>query len=435
MLKDFKISVGIMAEEQLRVSFLDVYSCDNREFTGTWDARVAKGQIVFTNGTEEYNAQSFFFSAEDGSFSVEDVTIGVNFHWEAKEVQSFQGNLKLIVEGEKVRLINELSIEDYLCSVISSEMSAMSSIELLKAHTIISRSWLIAQIEKSQKEKTYNSYVEDDEERIRWYDREDHDTFHVCADDHCQRYQGLTRQLSPLVKQAVDATRGVVLKYDGEICDTRYYKCCGGMTEEFDTCWEPESYHYLKGIVDNDSMPLGLNIDLRNEENAKAWIMSNPEAFCNVTDRAVLSQVLNDFDQSTLDFYRWKVEYSQSELSELIKQRSGIDFGEIKELISLERGSSGRIYKLKIVGTKRTFTLGKELEIRKILSTSHLYSSAFVVEYGESVDDIPQKIALYGAGWGHGVGLCQIGAAVMAEKGYNYKQILAHYFRGADLQL
>ncbi len=433
MLKDFKISVGIMAEEQLRVNFLEVYSCDNREFAGAWKACVANGQIVFTNGTEEYKSQSFFFSAEDGKFSVEDVTIGVNFHWEAKEVQTFQGQLKLIIDGEKVRLINELSIEDYLCSVISSEMSAMSSIELLKAHTIISRSWLIAQIEKSQKEKTYNSYVENDEERIRWYDREDHDTFHVCADDHCQRYQGLTRQLSPLVKQAVDATRGVVLKYDGEICDTRYYKCCGGITEEFDTCWEPESYPYLKGIVDNDSEPSGLNTDLRNEENAKAWIMSNPVAFCNVNDHAVLSQVLNDFDQSTLDFYRWKVEYSQSELSELIKQRSGIDFGEIKELISLERGSSGRIYRLKIVGTKRTFIIGKELEIRKALSASHLYSSAFVVEYGEFINDIPQKIALYGAGWGHGVGLCQIGAAVMAEKGYTYKQILAHYFADSEL--
>ncbi len=433
MANNFIISVGIMAEETLRFSFSSPYTFQEQSLCDTWDAKIQNEQILISNGVKEISAPSFYFSSKNGTFSVEGVTIGVDFHWESKEQQSFQGNMKLIIEGKKIRFINELSIEDYLCSVISSEMSATSSLELLKAHTVISRSWLIAQIEKSQQEKTHNSFIETETERIRWYDREDHATFHVCADDHCQRYQGLTRQLSTLVQKAVEATRGQVLKYDNKICDTRYYKCCGGITEEFDTCWEPGNHPYLKGVVDNDTQPQNLNTDLRIEANAEKWIMASPDAFCNIDDKKVLSQVLNDFDQSTVDFYRWKVEYTQEELSALIKERSGIDFGRIKQLIPLQRGTSGRISRLKIEGTKRTFILGKELEIRKALSSSHLYSSAFVVEYGKIVDKIPQNVTLYGAGWGHGVGLCQIGAAVMAEKGYNYNQILAHYFNGAIL--
>jgi len=430
-----QISVGIVAAEQINFCLDTIHQYDGQEYTGTCKAVLDKQneiKLTFENGTE-LRGESFLFTSQGGHFSIDDVIIGVDFHWERKERQRFEGDLKFIIEDNKIRLINILSIDAYLCSVISSEMSATSSIELLKAHTVVSRSWLLAQIAKSQEKKKYTSFTEDENERVRWYDREDHQHFDVCADDHCQRYQGLTRQLSALVQKAVKATSGQVLRYEGKICDTRYYKCCGGITETFENCWEPEVHPYLTGIVDNDSKALDFDTDLRVEENARKWILSSPEAFCKVKDKNVLKQVLNDFDQSTVDFYRWQVNYSQEELAELIKTRSGIDFGKIKALIPLARGTSGRIYRLKIVGSKRTFILGKELEIRKALSPSHLYSSAFVVDYGKIVDEVPESFHLYGAGWGHGVGLCQIGAALMAEKGYNYKQILAHYFKGAIL--
>ena len=363
------------------------------------------------------------------------MTIGVDFHWQRREDQRFRGALNLAVVEAGIIAINQVDAEEYLTSVISSEMSANASKPLLKAHAVISRSWLLAQIEKNQqivdKGDTYNSCQQDDEQLIRWYDREDHTLFDVCADDHCQRYQGITRETNPVVKEAIAETRGEVLLYDGKICDARFSKCCGGATELFENCWEPVPHPYLAVLRD---APEGTLPDLTQETAAEQWIRTAPEAFCHTTDQAILSQVLNNYDQETTDFYRWKVSYTQAELSELIRRKSGIDFGTIIDLIPLERGGSGRIVRLKIVGTTRTLIIGKELEIRRTLSESHLYSSAFVVDKEMGENDIPARFVLTGAGWGHGVGLCQIGAAVMGAKGYAYDAILTHYFPGATVE-
>lgn len=373
----------------------------------------------------------------EASFELNDVTIGKNFHWERKEDQTFKGSLEFRIEGDKLRAINHIPLEDYLVSVISSEMKATSSIELLKAHAIISRSWLMAQMQKSselsQSTTEYQRIVETADEYIRWYDREDHDGFDVCADDHCQRYQGITRQSTPQVEQAVTETSGKILEYEGKICDARFSKCCGGITENFESVWEPEIHPYLQSVIDNPNVPEGFETDLSIEQAAEKWIRNNPDAFCNTLDKNVLSQVLNDYDQETGDFYRWEVSYLQADLAGLIARKSGKDFGDIVDLIPVERGKSGRIIKLKIVGAKRTLVIGKELEIRKLLSKSHLRSSAFVVEKLNVVDCIPGEFVLSGAGWGHGVGLCQIGAAMMSEKGYAYDEILMHYYRGASV--
>ncbi|HNX54968.1 MAG TPA: SpoIID/LytB domain-containing protein [Prolixibacteraceae bacterium] len=373
----------------------------------------------------------------EASFELNDVTIGIQFHWERKEDQTFKGSLEIRIEGEKLVAINVLPLEDYLVSVISSEMSATSNLELLKAHAVISRSWLLAQTEKSksisQSGKLYQSISETDGEYIRWYDREDHLNFDVCADDHCQRYQGITRQSTPLVEQAIAETRGILLMNEGKICDARFSKSCGGISETFENVWEPEVHPYLQSIVDNPTLADGFDADLTNEEAADKWIRNAPEAFCNTRDKEVLSQVLNDYDQETTDFYRWKLVYQQDDLAELVARKSGRDFGKIVDLIPVERGHSGRLKKLKIVGTKLTLTIGKELEIRKTLSESHLYSSAFVVDKLNVENGIPAQFELTGAGWGHGVGLCQIGAAMMGAKGYKHDQILLHYFRGAYL--
>lgn len=374
---------------------------------------------------------------QKASFELNDVTIGIQFHWERKEDQTFKGSLEIRIENEKLTAINILPLEDYLVSVISSEMSATSNLELLKAHAIISRSWLLAQTEKSkaisQSGKLYQSISETPEEYIRWYDREDHLNFDVCADDHCQRYQGITRQSTPLVEQAVAQTRGMLLMNDGKICDARFSKSCGGISETFENVWEPEVHPYLQAIIDNPAPANGFDTDLTIEEAAQKWIRNAPEAFCNTHDKAVLSQVLNDYDQETTDFYRWKLVYQQADLAELIARKSRRDFGAIVDLIPVERGLSGRLKKLKIVGTKLTLTIGKELEIRKTLSESHLYSSAFVVDKLDIQNGIPEQFILTGAGWGHGVGLCQIGAAMMGAKGYKYDEILLHYFRGASI--
>ena len=374
---------------------------------------------------------------QKASFELNDVTIGIQFHWERKEDQTFKGSLEIRIENEKLTAINILPLEDYLVSVISSEMSATSNLELLKAHAIISRSWLLAQTEKSkaisQSGKSYQSISETPEEYIRWYDREDHLNFDVCADDHCQRYQGITRQSTALVEQAVAQTRGMLLMNDGKICDARFSKSCGGISETFENVWEPEVHPYLQAIIDNPAPANGFDTNLTNEEAAQKWIRNAPEAFCNTHDKAVLSQVLNDYDQETTDFYRWKLVYQQADLAELIARKSRRDFGAIVDLIPVERGLSGRLKKLKIVGTKLTLTIGKELEIRKTLSESHLYSSAFVVDKLDIQNGIPEQFILTGAGWGHGVGLCQIGAAMMGAKGYKYDEILLHYFRGASI--
>ncbi|MEK6552494.1 MAG: SpoIID/LytB domain-containing protein, partial [Bacteroidota bacterium] len=355
-------------------------------------------------------------------FLLRDVVIGKGFHWQSKENQRFRGRLKFIKERDQITAVNILPLEEYLTSVISSEMSANSSIELLKAHSIVSRGWLLAQQEKKNKHAV-NEQISD-EEIIRWYDREDHTNYDFCADDHCQRYQGVTKIISDNALNAIASTRGLVLKYKDTICDTRYSKCCGGMTESFENVWQPELHPYLSSIVDYKFELDGKETDLTEEKFAERWIRSNPNSFCNTSDKKILSQILVDFDRPTNDFFRWNVEYTQDEMTELIRTKSGIDFGNIIDLVPIERGYSTRIIKLKIIGTKKIITIGKELEIRKILSKTHLYSSAFVVRKENIVKGVPQKFILHGAGWGHGVGLCQIGAAVMGELGYGFDEIL-----------
>ncbi|MEA5044408.1 MAG: SpoIID/LytB domain-containing protein [Petrimonas sp.] len=431
-MKEPLIHVGILLQQQkIDFSLPSGYTLNSRNMqAGDYSVEVTDGKLLF-NG-EAFDELAF--EADDlhhNAFVLRDVIIGVQFHWERREDQHFLGSLKFIVENGGVSAINIISLEDYLTSVISSEMSATSSEELLKAHAVISRSWLLAQILKNQDLKSdganYRTSFEAPTEIIRWYDREDHFNFDVCADDHCQRYQGITRQSTPLVRQVIDRTRGEALMFGNEICDARFSKCCGGVTETFENVWEPVVHPYLQAKPDHrEDSPLP---DLTVEENAEEWIRSSPPAFCNTQDAQVLKQVLNDYDRETADFYRWKITYSQEGLSTLIRERSGIDFGEIIALQPLERGTSGRIIRLKIIGTERVMTIGKELEIRRTLSKSHLYSSAFVVDtQDEDENGIPQTFTLTGAGWGHGVGLCQIGAAIMAEKGYTYQQILEHYF-------
>lgn len=424
-----EVSIGIVSNKNITFYLSGKYCHKNIEINGDNHVSYSDGYILW-NG-ETYKELLFERQTEGSSFTIKNVTIGIGFHWERNEDQTFGGSLKLIVEENKVTAINIINIEDYLTSVISSEMSAKASLELLKAHAVISRSWLLAQIEKNKEivsqEENYSTFTKTDDEIIRWYDCEDHKYFDVCADDHCQRYQGITRIFSNIniVKQAINETRGQILEYQGKISDTRFSKCCGGITEEFQNCWENKEYKYLTKLRDslqNNNIP-----DLTLEPEAKKWILSRPEAFCNTQDKKILEQVLNNYDQETSDFYRWQVTYSQEELSNLVYKSSGIDFGVIQELISIQRGSSGRLIKLKIIGTKKTMTVGKELEIRRILSHTHLYSSAFDIEKKED------KFILTGAGWGHGVGLCQIGAAVMGEKGYKYDEILLHYYTGAEI--
>jgi SpoIID/LytB domain protein len=437
-----KVSVGILFEPQIEFVLLAPYRMNGKEVRGKQTVTYSDGNILWQGRLYE---ELLFepLCEEQAEFEILDVTIGINFHWERKEDQRFRGAFKVIVEDRKLTGINVIAVEDYLTSVISSEMSASASLELLKAHAVISRSWLLANMNSlTPKPNTPHSLTpslsfEEGEgnEFIKWYERSDHTRFDVCADDHCQRYQGITRASTEIVRQAIEATRGQVLLYDHKICDARFSKCCGGAFEEFQNCWEDIKHPYLafqRDIKENATSSSlekdELKPDLTIEAEAEKWIRTSPEAFCNTTDKEILSQVLNNYDQETVNFYRWKVEYGQKELSELIRQRSGIDFGDILDLIPVERGTSGRLVKLKIVGTKRTLIIGKELEIRRTLSPSHLYSSAFVV------DKTPYGFTLTGAGWGHGVGLCQIGAAVMGEKGYSYDEILLHYYIGANIE-
>ena len=476
-----QVSVGIMHAPQIKFTLNSQYRLVEKNDVRNAKGPVYEGDLTVSLAEEDgkllFEGQQYselLFEPVDqmsgGTFWLRDVVIGVNFHWERKEDQMFEGCLKFIVENGAVCPINILGVEDYLTSVISSEMSATANENLLKAHAVISRSWLLAQIEHAEKEKQPSCTLKDNTEHncpelIKWYDRDDHNNFDVCADDHCQRYQGLTRASTETVKKAIDETWGEILSYEGDICDARFYKCCGGMLEEFENAWEDTHYDYLEVVRDSEEsaktevearaqalkkkdpskMKYGKNaatiLDLTDEGKAEAWIFSEPDAFCNTKDAVILSQVLNNYDQETANFYRWKVEYTQEEISSLVNSKSGEDFGQIVNLIPIERGTSGRLVKLKIVGTKKTMIIGKELEIRRILSTSHLYSSAFVAKrlnaegkyLSEELNEVPAKFELYGAGWGHGVGLCQIGAAVMGAKGYSYDSILYHYYPNAEI--
>ena len=476
------VTVGIVSAQKIHFSLNKPYLAKGEKVIGEQEVEFSEGGVLWNGNL--YSKLTFHPQSADASFSLSDVTIGVNFHWERKETQTFLGTLRFVVESDKIVAINELPVEKYLESVISSEMSATSSLELLKAHAVISRSWLLAQIKKrrevAESGNNFFSFVKKEDTLIRWYDREDHTLFDVCADDHCQRYQGITKETSPHVAEAIRQTKGQVLM-DGEneeICDARFSKCCGGVSEEFQYCWENTPKSYLTAVRDLVLGVEGSNLgtadcksadrltvvggtkvsadlqsaassnanfltsseqvsllDLTNEQEAEKWIRSNPPAFCNTTDKKVLSQVLNDYDQETADFYRWKVTLTQEKLQQLIADKLKMDFGKILDLKAVERGKSGRISKLQIVGTEKTFTIGKELEIRRALSDSHLYSSAFVVDkYDKDEQGVPQRFELIGAGWGHGVGLCQIGAAVMGEEGYKYDAILLHYYQGAEIK-
>ena len=428
------VSVGIVSASKLLFSLNAPYTVCGSQRCGKQVVELSEGRILWENTL--YDELLFEPTDAQSSFTLEDVTIGVNFHWERKEAQTFLGKLRFIVEDNNICAINELPVETYLTSVISSEMRATSSLELLKAHAVISRSWLLAQMEQRKADNNnadkQPSFFKTDEEIVRWYDREDHKRFDVCADDHCQRYQGITKAANKHVVEAIQQTAGEILTSHGEICDARYSKCCGGAVEEFQYCWENIKKPYLQALPDTlpDTTPLP---DLTDEAVARQWILSSPDAFCNTTDQKVLSQVLNDFDQETTDFYRWTQTYSQAEVKQLLEEKLEVQFGDIIDLIPLSRGKSGRIYRLKIVGKERTLIIGKELEIRRALSKSHLYSSAFIVEKADIKDGVPQKFIIKGAGWGHGVGLCQIGAAMMGKQGYRYKEILLHYYKGAEI--
>jgi len=400
--------------------------------SGRFSAKAMTGMIVLLDEANHEICRSPWISLrgqEGSTHLLFDVTIGNRFHWERTEDQTFQGDLILRPRQDgTITAINEIPLEDYLVSVISSEMSAAAPMEFLKTHAIVSRSWLLAALGRKKKTEETSALSGKITERIgeviRWYDREDHDLFDVCADDHCQRYQGITKIVSRQVEEAVRETRGMVITYRDAICDARYSKACGGITENFDTAWDERRVPYLTSISDS-SVP---HPPIRTEEEASRWILSAPEAYCHTRDKGLLERILPDLDRETIDFFRWEIEYSRQELEEILQEKSGIDFGALQEIVPLSRGSSGRIFRLKIVGSKRSTVVGKELEIRRWLSWSHLYSSAFIVMAQD------ERFTLRGAGWGHGVGLCQIGAAVMADQGFSAEEILRHYFRGVEVK-
>ncbi len=434
------ISVGLIENsKEVRGNFNGYFELPySIKLQGSFRGASKDGHLVLYDDEEVEVLRSeelYCRSLNNATFTLSGVTIGINFHWERKEKQTFEGDLRILLNADgTLTVINEVCLELYLQSVISSEMSAEAPIELLQAHAIISRSWLVAMLERLEKFKNISKQsqqsLETENEIIRWYDREDHAFFDVCADDHCQRYQGITRIISNFVKEAVEATQGIVLVADNEVCDARFSKACGGRTELFENCWEETQIPCLQSVSDSSvNYP-----PILNEADAERWITSSPDVYCNTTNRNILQHVLPSFDQETTDFFRWKIEYSREQLEEILHAKSEIDFGTIMDIVPLKRGISGRIVKLKIVGSKRTMVVGKELEIRRWLSKSHLYSSAFIVKIERDGKGVPMKFVFYGAGWGHGVGLCQIGAAVMASKGFTAEEILKHYFHCAELK-
>ncbi len=430
-----EVSVGIVKAERIRFLLNGEFRLKGETITGEHVVTISEDGLSWNGNV--YNELILRPLSPDATFSLFNVTIGKQFHWERQELQTFQGKLRLVADEEKIVAINILKVEPYLCSVISSEMKATCSLEFLKASAVISRSWLLAQMQKRRQgaQHAFFQFKKTEKESIRWHDQEEHTIFDVCADDHCQRYQGVTRVADPRVAEAVKQTRGEILTYDGQVCDARFSKCCGGITNNFENCWENVPHRYLRSVRDlprrngmRPAMP-----DLSDEEVARKWILSTPESNCNTTDASILKTVLNDYDQETTQFFRWKVEYTQKELRALLEERLEMSLGDILALEPGERGSSGHLITLRIVGSERTFTIGKELEIRRALSTSHLASSAFVVDAMEAKNGVPQRFVLHGAGWGHGVGMCQIGAAVMGAKGFPYDEILRQYYQGASI--
>lgn len=440
--KEPLIYVGILSAQKIEFELygdFQVAGFENR-YGGRFIAEIENGIIVCRNDNHKLTSgdQIIFepFDPVSESFLIKDVVIGADFHWERREKQRFIYSLKIIKDEDNLVAINVIPLERYLVSVISSEMSAKSSLELLKTQAVVARSWVMAQVfggnEKVKQHEKAGTFIESEGEVIKWSNRTAHKLFDVCADDHCQRFQGVTKITSETAREAISQTRGIVLLSDEQICDTRYSKCCGGITEFFENVWEPVKHSYLSSHIDYKFEPENYNTDLSREINAQRWILGNPPAFCNTTDSTILSTFLIDYDRETKDFYRWTVEYEQDEISEIVNSKLGLDFGEIIDLIPGQRGGSGRLITLKIVGSKKAMTIGKELEIRRALSKTHLYSSAFIIEKGS--EKIPAKFTIRGAGWGHGVGLCQIGAAIMAESGYMFDEILLHYYANVQLK-
>jgi len=402
-------------------------------FTGEFRARNAAGDIVLAGDFGEMRtARECVLAPRPGSlFTLFGITIGSGFHWERDEGQTFRGRLLLSAdEHGTISAINEVPLEAYLESVVSSEMSADAPMEFIKAHAIISRSWLAAMLERRDRPLQQPPGFVSEQEIVRWYGREEHDRFDVCADDHCQRYHGIAGRVNERARTAVEATRGLFLVYNGGICDARFYKACGGRTECFQNAWEDAPVPYLVSISDAETEHPAID----EEKLAEEWVLSRPHAFCNTSDESLLKSILPSFDRETGDFFRWRVEYGREELEHIIRTKSGMDFGTLLDMVPLTRGPSGRITRLRIEGTRAAVTIGKELEIRRWLSPSHLYSSAFIIRMTRNERGIPDRFVLYGAGWGHGVGLCQIGAAVMASTGFSVERILKHYYRGAELK-
>jgi peptidoglycan hydrolase-like amidase len=433
-----KIRVGICdGYPEIRGRFNGRYRSGRMSLEGDFSAHPADGAVALRDafGREILRGPEIRLAAErEATFTLQGVTIGVRFHWERREEQTFPGELTFLAAGGgKITAINELPVEAYLASVVSSEMSGEAPFEFLKAHAIASRSWLVAMLRREERKAGEGRAAERTLRRageiIRWYDREDHELFDVCADDHCQRYQGITGRAAGQAAEAVRATRGVFLLRDGEICDARYHKACGGLTEDYATCWEEKAVPYLSHISDAAAP----HAPVRTEADAERWILGCPDVYCHTNDPDLLKKILPAFDRETADFFRWQISYAREELEGILCEKSGIDFGVLQNIKPLERGPSGRIRRLGVEGSKAAVVVGKELEIRRWLSPSHLMSSAFIVSTERNSSGVPLRFTLYGAGWGHGVGLCQIGAAVMARRGCGAEEILRHYFQGAAL--
>ena len=430
-----RVAVGIMASQTVLFKLNGTYAFNGIVFSGQYGVSAKDGKILFEGNL--YDSMLFTPCEKSGTFTLYGVTIGKKFHWERKEDETFAGALKILPGSGEIEAVNIVDVEVYLRSVISSEMSCNAPLEYLKTQAVVSRSWLM-RILQTRRQAALSKPTEICDEvngitrRLKWYENDAHTFFDVCADDHCQRYEGLSHAANPMAERAVNETRGEVIVCGDEICDARFSKSCGGVTEKFSNCWDNSDKPYLVPVVDNaEELP---ETDLRVEENAERWIRTSPKAFCNSNEYNVLSRVLNDYDLETEDFYRWRAEYSNAELSNLIRTKSGTDFCEIKRLVPLRRGTSGRIVELLVEGTEKRMIVGKELEIRRILSTSHLKSSAFVVDTTGTVPGgLPERFIITGAGWGHGVGLCQIGAAMMSAHGYTYREIIAHYFRNTKI--
>lgn len=338
--------------------------------------------------------------------TVSNIMIGIQFHWQKHEDLDYRGIIEVGFNNQgKLVVINEIDLENYLVSVNSSEMTSDCPIGLLESQTVVARNTVLATMGKHH----YNT------------------NFHLCSDDHCQCYHGKKRE-QQVSRQAVENTWGRILLHGDEICDARYSKICGGIMEDYRYVWENRDIPYMVSGIDSDEE---INYPANTEETAKELIDTSLPAYCN-TDLHKLPENLANL-YSTQNLFRWEVTYPREELESLISEKTGKDIGELQDIIPLERGDSGRLIYINLVGSDKTLKIGKELEIRRVLSKSHLYSSCFYVRKEMGTDGKVSRFILKGAGWGHGVGLCQVGATVMASKKIPYQKILEHYYKNTNL--